>query len=82
MAEAVVIMERRRSVFGHLRAVAAKSVTFAATGDTWTVRGIKRIEQVNLVPTTATAVGFTTNGNVITLVAGAGVTCQGAAIGL
>jgi hypothetical protein len=70
MAEAIVILEKRRTVFGHLRAVAAKSAIFAAAGDTWTVPGIRRIEQVNLVQTTPTIVsitGFSVAGNVVTL---------------
>lgn len=86
MAAALVVLERRRSVTGHLREVAATLVQFAAPNDFWMVPGIRRIEQINLVPTNtapAAPFAFTVSGNIITLLATAGpMNFVGAVVGI
>jgi len=82
MAAATVTGRQRNNVAGHLRQVIATSVVFAASGDTWTVPGIKNIFGIGLEPTTNVAFGFTVSGNVITLTAASGLTFRGGVVGL
>lgn len=82
MAEAIVILERRRAVFGHLRVVSASQVIFGASGDTWHVPGIRRIEQINLAPNTPDPFAFIVNDNVVALNAPAGVAFRGSVVGI
>lgn len=85
MAAALVVLEKRRSVTGHLREVAASIVQFAAPNDIYTVPGIRRIEQINLVPTNNIPAGpyaFTIAGNNITLLSTSGMIFVGAVVGI
>lgn len=85
MAEALVILEKRRSVTGHLREVAAKTLQFSAPNDTWTVPGIRRIEQINLAPMATIPSGpyaFTIAGNIVTLLSTTGMIFTGAVVGI
>jgi len=82
MAAATVTLRRQNDVTGRLRQVSAGSVAFASSGDTWTVPGIKTIYEISLTPTTNASYGFTTSGNVITIVSGGAVTFLGCVVGL
>lgn len=81
MAAAVVTGVQQSVVLGNLRRVGANSIAFAANGDTW-VTPLKHIYEINLMPTTNTAVGFTVSGGTITLVSGGAVTFRGGVIGI
>jgi hypothetical protein len=82
MAAATATFNARRNVTGHSREVAYSTVVFANNGDTLTVPGIKSVRTLDLTPTSNASYGFTISGNVITLVAGAGITFVGAVTGL
>lgn len=82
MAAATVTNRRQNTVIGNRRQVVADSIAFANNGDTWTVPGIKRIETIDLTPTTQSSFGFTVSGNVITLVSGGAITFLGGASGI
>ena len=82
MAAATVTGRQLNRVVGDLRRVGANSVVFANTGDTWTVPGIKNVQEINLTSTTNASFGFTVSNNVITLTAGAGLTFRGSVLGL
>lgn len=73
------------AVFGNLRRIGFNSIAFANNGDTWTVKGVKNVFEINLVPTTLPpgTYYFTVSGNVITLVsASGGITFTGGIVGL
>jgi hypothetical protein len=82
MAAAIVTTRRQNSVFGGRRVFAADSIVFTNNGDTLSVPGMKRIEDIGLTPTTGTAYGFTVSGNTITLVSAGGLTFQGSIVGI
>lgn len=82
MAAAIVTGRRQNDVQGRLRLVSATSVNFASNGDTWTVPGIKTIYNIDLLPTTGVAYGFTVVGNVITLASAGGLIFFGGVTGL
>lgn len=82
MAAATVTGRLQNDVMGRLRQVAATSIAFASTGDTWAVPGLKKIYTIDLVPTTNASFGFTVSGNTITVVSGGAVTFAGAVTGL
>jgi hypothetical protein len=74
MAEATKTNRRQNNVVGMRRTVTWDSVAFAASGDTVTVPGLKRLEDVSFTPTTNVSFGFTVLGNVATIVSGGAVT--------
>lgn len=82
MAAATVTGRLQNDVLGRLRQVAATSIVFANTGDTWAIPGIKKIYRLDLTPTTNASYGFTISGATITLTAGAGLTFSGGVTGL
>lgn len=82
MAAATVTYYKRHNIDGLFREVAATSVVFANSGDTWTVPGLKTVYSLRLAPTTNASYGFTIAGNVITLTAGSGLTFTGDVAGL
>lgn len=82
MAVATVTGRQRNNVSGHLRQVVATSIAFAASGDTWTVPGIKQIFDISLTPTTNVSFSFAVSGNTMTLTASGGVTFRGSVEGL
>lgn len=82
MAAATLTNRRQNTVIGNRRQVVADSIVFANNGDTWAVPGIKRVETIDLTPTTQSSYGFTVLGNVITLVSGGAVTFLGGASGI
>ena len=67
MADAVITNRRQNQVIGTLRGVFADSLVFGGS-DTWVVPGIKRIEVIQLSPTTAIQPGWTVSGNTLTAV--------------
>lgn len=86
MAEATKTGAQKRSVLGDLRYYGFDTVVFANTGDTFTTT-LKHIESLTFIPTTNASYGFTYSVNssgyaVATLVASAGLTFRGGAIGL
>jgi len=82
MAAATVTNRRQNQVFGGRRVFAADTIAFAANGDTLTVPGMKRIEDISFTPTTNASFGFTVSGNVITLISGGAVTFLGSVTGI
>lgn len=82
MAAATVTGRRQNDVIGRLRQVAASSIAFAATGDTWTIPGMKTIYTIDLMPTSNASFGFTVSGNVLTLTSGGALTFFGGVTGL
>lgn len=82
MASATVTNRRQNTVLGSRRQVVADAIAFANNGDTWVVPGIKRVETIDLTPTTNASFGFTVSGATITLVSGGAVTFLGGASGI
>lgn len=74
MAAATVSGRRQNGVFGNRRVYSADAVTFATTGDTLTVPGMKRIESISYTKTTNASNGFTVSANVLTIVSGGALT--------
>jgi len=78
MAAATATGRRQNGVSGGRRMVTWDSVSFAASGDTLLVPGIKRLESIDYTPTTNASFGFTigsptTAGVTITIVSGGAV---------
>jgi hypothetical protein len=76
MAESIKGIRRQNNIIGMRRVIVWDAVAFSANGDTLTVPGIKRIESVSFLPTTApgVAISMTIVGNVATLVSGGALT--------
>jgi hypothetical protein len=77
MAAVTINSQQVRHILGDL-AYRQFNVTAAASGDTLVVPG-SLIQQVNITPTTATAVGCTISGSTVTFVSGGAFT---AAVGV
>lgn len=77
---AVTVIRSRSSVIGSKRMVNA-TVTVAASGDTWTVPGIKVIDAFQTTPATAIVNGGTKAGAVITFLSAASNPTQVTVVG-
>jgi hypothetical protein len=82
MAAAIMTGRTRNLVAGHLRGIIATGLQFLAAGDTFTVPGMKIIYSIDVMPQTPPPAvpapplpyTFQITGNVLTLVATAGMT--------
>lgn len=74
MAAATASGRKQNRVASDIRVVVWSAVTFANSGDTITVPGVKFITDIGFTPTTNASFGFTISGNVATIVSGGALT--------